>query len=172
MVRLVAVSGDREAYRLAYEIGLRAVSEQATTLKETRDRAGALSSAAAVAAGLAAALGLDSGLGGEVNLLGVIGITAAVIGFVAVTVCTAMIWRPTEGLFVQDAGVIIGSYVEGTPPAGISEVHRELALWLGRHSELNRVMLERRLTTFTYGLAALLAEVVGIVVVLGDFASG
>ena len=90
----------------------------------------------------------------------------------AVVVTTVMIWRPTGGRFVHDAGVIIGSYVEGDPPLDLPELHRELALWLGRQSESNREMLEVQLKTFTWGLALLLVEITGVVRALGDVARG
>ncbi|HEX9765854.1 MAG TPA: hypothetical protein VGA36_03760, partial [Nitriliruptorales bacterium] len=54
--REMAVLGDPAGYELAYRSGLQAVDEQASTLRETRDRAGSLLSAAAVAGGLAAGL--------------------------------------------------------------------------------------------------------------------
>ncbi len=94
------------------------------------------------------------------------------MGVVGVVLATVMIWRPTEGRFVHDAGVIIGSYVEGDPPLGLSELHRELALWLGQQAESNRRMLEVQLRTFRWGLTALLIEVLGIVMALGDVANG
>jgi hypothetical protein len=164
--------GDPAGYRLAYGAGLDAVREQAGTLRETRDRAGALMSAAAVAGGLAAGLAFNTNRAHEIDTPGVVGALLAVAGFVAVAVATVMIWRPTEGRFVHDAGVIIGSYVEGDPPAELPELHRELALWLGRQTESNRSMLEVQLRTFTWGLAFLLIEVGGAVIALGDVASG
>lgn len=168
----MAVTGDPDGYRLAYEAGLQAVREQAETLRETRDRAGALMSAAAVAAGLAAGLAFSSDRVGGIDWPGSLGAALAVVGFVGVAVTTVMIWRPTEGRFVHDAGVIVGSYVEGDPPADLPELHRELALWLGRQTESNRSMLEVQLRTFTWGLWALLMEIAGVVAALGDVASG
>ena len=94
------------------------------------------------------------------------------LGFVGVVVATVMIWRPTEGRFVHNAGVIVGSYVEGDPPADLPELHRELALWLGRQTETNRSMLEVQLKRFTLGLSALLIEVAGALAALGDVAGG
>lgn len=82
-----------------------------------------------------------------------------------------MIWRPTEGRFVHDAGVIIGSYVEGDPPLDLPELHRELALWLGQQTESNRQMLEVQLRTFRWGLTALHVEILGIVIAPGDVAN-
>ncbi len=56
----MTVPGDPAGYKLAYEAGLRAVEEQALTLRETRDRAGALMSAALVVVGLVAGLAFTS----------------------------------------------------------------------------------------------------------------
>lgn len=83
-----------------------------------------------------------------------------------------MIWRPTEGRFVHDASVIIGSYVEGEPRMELPELHRELALWLGEQTETNRHMLEVQLKSFTWGLVGFLVEITGVIVVLGDAARG
>ncbi len=93
----MAVSGDHAGYRLAYDAGLQAVDEQASTLRETRDRAGSLMSAAAVAGGLAAGLAFNAVRVSGIDGPGAIGAAAAVAGFVLVAVTTVMIWRPTEG---------------------------------------------------------------------------
>lgn len=82
----------------------------------------------------------------------------AIVGFVVVVVTTVMIWRPTEGRFVHNSGVLVGSYVEGDPPAALPELHRELSLWLGQQTESNRQVLEAQLKTFTVGLFGLLLE--------------
>lgn len=166
------VIGDPRGYALAYEAGLRAVAERASTLRETRDRAGALVSTAAVAGGLAAGLAFTADRVDAIDLMGALGSICAVAGFVGVAVTTVMIWRPTGGVFVHDAGVIIGSYVEGDPPADLPELHRELALWLGQQADANRARLAVQLRTFTWGLACLLLQVAGVIVALGDVASG
>lgn len=168
----MAAPGDPAGYELAYRAGLQAVAEQAAVLRETRDRAGSLMSAAAVAGGLAAGLAFTAERAAAVDLPGTLGAALSVIGFVVVVVTTVIIWRPTEGRFVHDAGVIIGSYVEGTPPAGLAELHRELALWLGQQTESNREMLEVQLKTFTVGLVGLLIEIAGAILALGDVARG
>ena len=129
-------------------------------------------SAAAVAGGLAAGLAFSSDRVDSIDGAGTIGAFLAVAGFVGVVVTTLMIWRPTEGRFVHDAGVIVGSYLEGDPPLGLAEVHRELALWLGKQTESNRRMLENQLRTFSWGLLCLLVEVGGAILALGDVASG
>lgn len=92
----MAVSGDHAGYRLAYDAGLQAVNEQALTLRETRDRAGSLVSAAAAAGGLAAGLAFNADRVAGIDAPGAIGGAAAVAGFVLVAVTTVMIW-PDRG---------------------------------------------------------------------------
>lgn len=138
----------------------------------TRDRAGTLMSAATVASGLGVGLAFNSGEAHRITSLGAGGALLALTGFVAVAVTTVLIWRPTEARFLHDAGVIIGSYVEGDPPRGLPEIHRELALWFGQRAESNRAILERDLRTFTIGLGALLVEIAGFILVFGDIANG
>ena len=127
--------------------------------------------AAAVAGALAASLGLRDEVA-DIGRMGTLGGVLAVVGFLGVAVTTVMIWRPVGGKFIHDAGVIVGSYVEGDPPLGLPEVHRELALWLGKASDSNRRRLEVKLRAFNVGLTSLLVEIVGLVVVLGDVARG
>lgn len=167
----MSASGEPAGYALAYESGLRAVAEQSSILKEARDRAGALMSAAAVAGGLAAGLAFRGGRG-SLSVLGVSGATLAVLGFIGVTATTVLIWRPTELRAVHDAGVIIGAYVEGDPPASLPEIHRELALWLGQQTDANRGMLEGKLKVFTTGLVLLLLQIAGMALLIGDAANG
>ncbi|WP_420626237.1 hypothetical protein [Candidatus Poriferisodalis sp.] len=162
--------GDADGYKLAYEAGLNAVGEQASTLRDTRDRAGALLSIAAVAGGLAAGLFFVEGRPVGMSWLGLAGAVLAVAGFAGVVVATVMIWRPGESQFVHDAGVIVGSYVEGDPPADLPELHRELALWLGDQTNFNRQQLSARSKWFDRGLLLLPVEVVGVIIALGDAA--
>jgi hypothetical protein len=167
----MAAPGDPAGYELAYEAGLRAVEEQADLLRETRDRAGSLMTAAAVAGALAGSLGLgDRAV--DIGHVGGVGVIVAIVGFIGVAVTTVMVWWPVGGVFVHDSGVIVGSYVEGDPPLQLPEVHRELALWLGKEAVSNRHLLTVKLRRFNVGLASLLTEIVGLAVVLGDVARG
>lgn len=169
---MAAPTGDPAGYELAYEAGKQAIAEQATVLRETRDRAGALMSAAAIAAGLGVGLAFDDSRVDRVTGLAVGGAVAAALGFLMVTVAAVVIWWPSTGRFVHDAGIIVGDYVEGDPPAKLPEVHRELALHLGRQHRENRDLLDRHLRWFSRGLAAFLVEVLGLLTILGDVAHG
>jgi hypothetical protein len=70
--------------------------------------------------------------------------------------------------FVIDAGTLVGSYLEGDPAASLVEMHRELAVHLGRNAQRNRDQLERRLGWFNVALTAFVVEVVALLVVLMD----
>ncbi len=164
-------TGDPEGYKLAYEEGKKAVADQASTLKETRDRVGTLVSAAAVVAGLAAALAFNSGRITRLTAWGVAATVVAALGFATIALAAVMIWRPFPGTFTFDAGMIVGSYVEGDAPASLPEIHRELALHLGTHTAYNRDLLDRRLTSFVVALQAFLVEIGGLMLVLWDVAA-
>lgn len=168
----MSAPGDPAGYELAYMAGLQAVEDQAATLRETRDRAGALISTAVVAGGLAAGLVFTSDQVVKIDWPGVIGSVVAVAGLVSVLMTAVLVWRPSEGRFVQDAGVLVGTYVERDPPIGLPEIHRELALWLGRLAESNRETLNRKLKAFTWGLGFLVLEILGVILVIGDAAYG
>jgi len=168
---MVLPSGDAEGYKLAYEEGKSAVADQAATLKEVRDRVGTMVSAAAVVAGLAATLAFNSDRIGRLGAVGVLATVASTLGFGAIALSAVMIWRPFRGTFTMDAGMIVGSYVEGQPPAALAELHRELALHLGTHSAYNRDLLDRRLSWFVLGLGGFLLEIGGLMVVLWDVAT-
>lgn len=168
----MSAPGDPAGYELAYRTGLQAVEDQAATLRETRDRAGTLISTAVVAGGLAVGLVFTSDRVVDIDWLGAVGSAAAVVGLVAVLIAAVLVWRPSEGQFVQDAGVLVGTYVERDPSIELPEIHRELALWLGRFAESNRETLNRKLKAFTWGLSFLVLEIVGVVLVIGDAAYG
>lgn len=168
----MSAPGDPAGYELAFRTGLQAVEDQASILRETRDRAGTLISTAVLASGLAAGLVFTSDRIVDIGWPGAIGSVAAVVGLVAVLTAAVLVWRPSEGRFVQDAGVLIGTYVERDPPLELSEIHRELALWLGGNAESNRRMLERKLKVFTWGLGFLVMEIVGVILVMGDAVYG
>jgi hypothetical protein len=167
----VATQGNPAGYQLAYEQGLAAVAEYTVTLKETRDRVGALLSAAGLIVGLGGTLALSSDRVKDVTALGVVGGVIAAASFVVIAVSAVWIWGPMRGTFVLDAGVIVGSYVEGDEPASIAEIHRELALHLGRHSQELSRLLDRRLWWFTFALVGFLTLLGGLMLMILDVAT-
>ena len=168
----IEARGDPAGYRLAYETGMSAVESQAEDLREVRDRAGSVLSVAIVAAGFAAGLAFAVDPPSRFGPVGLLGAGIAAVGLAGVVLTAVMIWRPSEGRFLHDAGQIVGSYVERDPPWKLPEIHRQMALWLGMHTSLNANMLRIKLKTFTWELAGLLLEIVGVIAVVGDIVHG
>lgn len=168
----MAAEGDHAGYRLAYETGMNAVESQATVLREVRERAGSVLSVAIVAAGFAAGLALTVDPPSRLGPVGLVGTGIAAAGLAGVVLTAVVIWRPSEGRFLHDAGQIVGSFVERDPPVELSEIHRHLALWLGIHTRRNADMLRGKLKTFSWELVCLLLEMVGVIVVVGEIVHG
>ena len=162
-------SGDSDAYALSYRTGLRTIDQQVATIEETRDRAGKLLSAATFAVSLyLIALQNFRDEIDNIDAPGYVGGGLAITGFLGVVVTTLLIWRPASLRLMHDPRVIVGYYIEGTVPKRLPEVHRELAIWMGDQADTNRKVLNRKLLAFTWGLACLMIEVIGMFLLMGD----
>lgn len=165
------ISGDPAGYAFAFEEGKRALNTQAEVLKETRDRVGTVVSAAAVVAALGSGLAFNNAERIErLSAWGGGATAVAAVAFLVVSFAAAAIWRPFSGAFVADAGILVGSYVEGADPASIPEIHRDVALHLGLHAQHNTLVLERRLQWFTAAITGFVVEVFALSVVVLDVA--
>lgn len=164
--------GDPAGYKLAYEAALKTLEEQASSLREVRDRAGALLSIALLTGGLVTGLAT---LGtGSPNLKGT-GYTGGVMvgaAVLAIACLTILAWRMPRGSISLDAAQIIGSYVEGDPAFREPELHRELALYLSENSYTNREELGTTRFLFRLGLGMMLVEILGVAMMLWDIANG
>ena len=165
------INSDPETYRLAYDLGRAAVTDQASVLKEARDRAGALMTAAAVIATLG--LGLtnrDNSI--RLDWWGVGALVVSGLGLVLVVVATVRSWRPVEVTINLDSGTVVGSFAEReNDPMPLAEIHRELALWFGQFTIANRDVIEQRLKWFSLGLIALALETGGLMTMLLNVAT-
>ena len=140
------MDGDPDAYALSYETGLRTLDQQVDTIEDTRDRAGKLLSASTFAVSLFL-IALQN-YRTEINNLSVLGYLAgclAIMGFLGVVVTTLFIWRTASLRLVHDPRIIVGYYIEGTPPKRLPEVHRELSIWIGEQADANRRVLKKKL---------------------------
>lgn len=108
----MTVKRDPAGYRLAYESGMSAVESQWTVLREVRDRAGSVLSVAIAAAGFVVGLALTVDPPSRLGTIGLLGAGTAALGLSGVVLTAVVIWRPSEGRFLHDAGLIVGSYVE------------------------------------------------------------
>lgn len=163
--------GDPDGYELAFVEGRRTLDKQAAALQETRDRVGTLVSAAAVVAGLGTSLLFnDANRLGRLNWWGTLAILGAGVAFGIMVLGAVIIWRPLKGGFVLSSETLIGGYLEAADPASVTEIHREVAIHLGRNAVRNRDAIERRLRWFSASLYAFGAVILGLLIVLFDVA--
>jgi hypothetical protein len=146
-----------DAYELAYDEAVRALSQQQGVLDGFRSRAGILLSAAAIA---------TSFLGGQA-----LRATPSVWSWVAIA-CFAglavsalvILWPRQDWAFAAVPSEIITSYIEVEEPLAVSVIHRDLSL----HMENSYVDNERRLRPlilfFRVASALLVVEVAAWVV--------
>ena len=168
--------GDPKGYELAYEAGLRAVEGQESSLRDIRSRATTLLNliTAVIVSGVVVAdlvVGQNQP-GDAMGCIGIIGVAAAAASFVGVLWMAAKVLLPVEAQFGLDTRAIIRDHIETQPPATLSGIHRELALWLGEHADSNRKMLDKKLSTLNWGWGFLGLEIIGTILVIGDLAYG
>ena len=87
------MEGNPAAYALSFEMGLRTLDQQLTTLRDTRDRSGRLLTAATFLVGLGG-LAFRFDLAEEITAWGLVGGILALLGLFGVALATAAIWRP------------------------------------------------------------------------------
>lgn len=168
----MTATGEPAGYKLAYEAAMKTVEEEATTLRETRDRTGALLSVALLTGGLVAGLATVGAGSPDLGGIGYFGgslIGAAILG---IAILTIFVWQPAEASLSLNAAAIIGSYVEGPQALQEAELHRELALHLNENSKKNQEVLGATRALFRLGLGVMLVEVVGVAMLLWDIANG
>ena len=146
---------------LAYNEALRGVTQQQAVLDGIRARASALLGIAAVSASFLGGVAFkDAGPRGLSWI--------PIVAFVAVGVLAIWILLPVRGWkFSFDVNILVTDYVEGSSPAKLDEMYRDLALHLGRHYTTNEQRLTRLFLKFKLASAILVFEVVCWLIVLG-----
>lgn len=151
---------------------MKTVEDQATSLREIRDRTGALLSVALLTGGLIAGLATLGTGSPDLKGTGYMGAVLVGIAILIIAILTILVWRPAEVSLSLDAAAIIGSYVEGPRALREADLHRELALHLNDNSETNKEVLRATLRAFRLGLGTMLLEVAGVAMMLWDIANG
>lgn len=160
--------GDPAGYAIAFDEARRALDAQEKSLEAIRTRMGTMFSVAAAAGGIAA--GVIADRASRVDTVGAIGLIVAGLAFLAVAIALVIVWWPVDVTFNVDAGVLVGDYVEGTPPAAVAEIRRELALHHSNHLQANRNRIDTRLRAFSIASIALATEVLALVITAVDLA--
>lgn len=149
--------GDPQAYALAFNEGVRALSEQQGVIDSFRTRSGLLLSGAAIATSFLGQASLQRGTTlvtwiaiGMFLLLG-----AAVI---------AILWPRSDWEYAVRPELLITNYIEHPKPLGIPEIHRDLALHMDTSYLRNRGQLLRLVWLFRAASILLTVEIVAWVV--------
>lgn len=143
---------DERAYEIAYEEGVRALSQQQAVIDSFRTRAGLLLSAAAITTSFLAAQALREEGPGFATWL-------ALGCFLGVGLATLAILWPRAWEFTASPRDVIATYVEGDEPLELSAIHRDLALHMQASYLANQGGLERLIVYFRVASGLLTAEV-------------
>jgi hypothetical protein len=153
--------GDAAGYALAYDESVRALEHQERSVDELRSRAGTLLAAASLTTSFLAAAALPKGEAWDWPVWVALGFFA-----LGVVLCLFVLWPRKDWVFVNEASVVIGGYVEGAPPTSIAVTHRYLALTNSKHSKDNDDKMRPLFLAFEVAAASLLVQVIAWLIVL------
>ncbi|MGH2745675.1 MAG: hypothetical protein ACRDN8_24930 [Thermoleophilaceae bacterium] len=144
-------------YELAFNEGVRALSEQQVVIDSFRTRSGLLLSGAAIATSFLGQAALDRGTTFftwlAIALFATLG--AAVI---------AILWPRNDWEYAIRPELLIANYIEHPEPLSLEQIHRDLALHMDRSYLRNRGQLLRLVWLFRAASILLTIEVVAWVV--------
>ena len=165
---MTSAPGDKDAYKLAFELSLRAIEGQTAAFSLVRERASSLVLTALGAGGIVTSIIFTSPKTGDVTKLGFAGLALAGLAGIAVLIFTIYIWNPTKRWRFIIYGKFVDRIDEGAEAA---EIHRYLAGELEGEVEQNTKKLKKRMWAFNAGLWATLLEMVGLAMLIGDVAN-
>lgn len=140
------------AYQLAYEEGVRALSEQQAVIDNLRTRAGLLISGAAIATSFLGGAALDRGPTAWTWI--------AVVFFLLVGAgVLRVLWPQTDWEYAVRPQLLISSYVEHQDPVPLALIHRDVALHMDASYLQNRGQLLRLFRDFRWASVLLTLEV-------------
>jgi hypothetical protein len=151
---------DHPGYELAYQEGLRAITQQQAVLEGLRGRAGALLAVASIVTSFLAPLALRDGAPVGFGLLA-IGLFLAVAGLVVYVLAPKREW-----FFRTKPSGIIRNYVEDDPPAPLWAMHKQLAEHLESDFTANEQYMKPLFRAYRLANVALAFEVVVWLVIL------
>jgi len=152
------VDETQDAYKLAYDEAVRALSQQQSVLDNFRTRGGILLSAAAIA---------TSFLGGQALRQGSMSTWSwlAVLGFVGLSASALLIlWPRKEWEFAAIPRRLISIYIETEEPFSVERIHRDLALHMQDSYDKNESRLGWLIVYFRIAVILLTAEVLAWVI--------
>jgi hypothetical protein len=141
-------------YELAYQEGLRAITQQQAVLEGLRSRAATLLGVASLVSSFLGSIAVQEGRPDVWSWLA-IGLFLVAVG------CVLYILRSRRDWYFRTApSVIIGSYVEDDPPAPLWAMHKQLAEHLETDFNANQENMKPLFRALDVASLALAAEVV------------
>ncbi|MGH3429259.1 MAG: hypothetical protein ACRDQZ_17115 [Mycobacteriales bacterium] len=151
---MTSAASDRDSsYKVAYDEGVRALSQQQSQIDSFRTRAGLLLSAAAITTSFLGAQALNDGGPGAATWL-------ALTAFVGLSTAALAILWPHRWEFTADPENLIDTYIETENPASVSEIHRDLSLHMHHSYVENRTGRQQLATCFQLACVLLTVEVI------------
>ena len=126
-------------YRIAYDEGVRALSQQQGMIESLRTRTGLLLSAAAITTSFLGAQVLNNNHPSVATWL-------ALGSFVGLSVVALAILWPHRLEFTASPANVIESYIETEDPLSVAEIHRDLALHM-HHSYAENLAGQKQLAS-------------------------
>lgn len=149
-----------ERYALAWSEALRSIQQQQALLESIRSRTATLISAAAISTSFLGGVAFDDRRVGPPGLV-------AVVLFAVASGLYVWILLPRPGWkWVNTPQQLMDKYVEAENPCSIDEMHRDLALHLGKNHEENRNKLTWLMAQYSVASIFLAAEIVAWLVEL------
>lgn len=162
--------GDKDGYRLAFDIALRAIDEQRATLAEVRQRANNLLAIAFGAGGIIASIIFTSDAAKNITEHGLAGGPfwphLEVPGWFG---CTVFTWWSTGGWGFNANPV--GMVVQVNQGLEEARIYHDQAVHIGKAVRDIRKKLKCRLRAFNTGLWFMLAEIAGLSILIRDVAN-
>lgn len=151
---------EHPGYELAFQEGLRAITQQQAVLDGLHRRAGTLLAVASIVTSFLGGLALGDG--------GLTGLGWLAIGFflVAAALVVYMLLPKDDWYFAPRPSIIIRAYVEDDPSAPLWAMHKQLAEHLESDFIANQKSMKRLFAVYQLANIALAGEVAAWVIIL------
>lgn len=158
-------TGDKDAYRLAYEASLRAVDEQMRTLADLRTRVNTLVVTSFGGGAVISSTIIASGA--RITLVGFAGMALAALCVILIAFFATNLWKPRDWNVNMDAVKMVGSIEMGANASFIYKTHVQK---MEERIKGNRKGLKHLNKVFRWAYRAMLAGLVGLALLIGDVA--
>jgi hypothetical protein len=155
-------TADDPRLAFVYQEALRGLLQQQAAVESIRNRAATLVFAASFVTSLLGGRALADGLSGVWEWLGV------VVLFTIGALTCVLLWPYYRMSFRFDAQDLLTDFVDRTPPATLSEMHRSLSLHIRSDWQSNGRLIRRMREAFQVALVLLLLDILVWLLAVAD----